>query len=60
MSPTNLVFDSKAQTCTRGSICWDDFRTFLGEPAHLIWWHPPYWDMIQYSGEQWGEPHKWI
>ena len=37
----------------------DDFRTFLGEPAHLIWWHPPYWDMIQYSGEQWGEPHKW-
>lgn len=37
----------------------DDFRAFLGEPAHLIWWHPPYWDMIQYSGEQWGEPHKW-
>ncbi|MDF5388098.1 DNA adenine modification methylase, partial [Vibrio parahaemolyticus] len=37
----------------------DDFLSFLGEPAHLIWWHPPYWDMIQYSGKQWGEPNKW-
>jgi hypothetical protein len=37
----------------------DDFRTFLDEDAHLVWWHPPYWDMIRYSGNQWGQPNKW-
>lgn len=37
----------------------DDFLEFLGEPAHLIWWHPPYWNMICYSGKQWGNPNKW-
>lgn len=37
----------------------DDFQTFLGEDAHLVWWHPPYWNMIEYSGNQWGEADKW-
>lgn len=37
----------------------DDLSAFLGEPAHLIWWHPPYADMIQYSGSMYGEPNKW-
>lgn len=38
----------------------DDFQTAIGEQANLVWWHPPYWDMIRYSGSQWGEePHKW-
>lgn len=38
----------------------DDFGQFLGEEAHLIWWHPPYANMIEYSGSQWGnEPSKW-
>lgn len=37
----------------------DDFKTHLGEEAHLVWWHPPYWDMLQYSGKEWGEPNKW-
>lgn len=37
----------------------DDFLSFLGEEANLIWWHPPYWDMVQYSGSQWGQPDKW-
>lgn len=37
----------------------DDFETFLGEQAYLVWYHPPYWDMISYSGNQWGEPNKW-
>lgn len=31
-----------------------DFATFLGERANLIFWHPPYWNMIAYSGNQWG------
>ncbi len=37
----------------------DDFRDFLQEDAHLVWWHPPYANMIEYSGKQWGEPDKW-
>lgn len=40
----------------------DDFRTFLNEDAHLVWWHPPYWNMIEYSGNQWGktgQSDKW-
>lgn len=37
----------------------DDFKSFLGEEANIVWWHPPYWDMITYSGDQWGDPHPW-
>lgn len=37
----------------------DDFRDYLQEDANLIWWHPPYANMIEYSGKQWGEPNKW-
>jgi hypothetical protein len=41
------------------NILRDDLATLLGEQAHLVWWHPPYWDMIKYSGKEWGEPNKW-
>lgn len=37
----------------------DDLRDHIGEEAHLAWWHPPYWDMIQYSGNMWGDANKW-
>ncbi|WP_206600079.1 hypothetical protein [Pseudovibrio sp. Ad37] len=37
----------------------DDFSSFLGEQAELVWWHPPYWNMITYSGDQWGEENPW-
>jgi len=37
----------------------DDFKSHLGEEAHSCFWHPPYADMIQYSGSMWGEPNKW-
>lgn len=37
----------------------DDFKSFLGEEAHSCFWHPAYADMIQYSGNMWGEPNKW-
>lgn len=42
----------------------DDFTAHLQEQANLVWWHPPYHDMIKYSGRQeggmWGDsPHKW-
>lgn len=37
----------------------DDFGSFLGEQAHAVFWHPPYADMISYSGNMWGQPDKW-
>ncbi len=38
----------------------DDLGSYLGEQAHVAWWHPPYAGMLQYSGVEWGsEPHKW-
>lgn len=37
----------------------DDFHDYLQEDAHLIWWHPPYANMIQYSGNVWGQDNKW-
>lgn len=35
----------------------DDFGQWLGEPCQMAWWHPPYGDMILYSGEgnMWGD-----
>lgn len=37
----------------------DDLQTFLGEQAHSCFWHPAYLDMIQYSGNVWGEFNRW-
>lgn len=37
----------------------DDFKEYLGEEAHSAFWHPPYADMLAYSGSMWGEPNKW-
>jgi hypothetical protein len=36
-----------------------DFLEFLGEPANVVFWHPPYWDIVAYSGNMWGEPNRW-
>lgn len=37
-----------------------DFAEHMGSQANLVFWHPPYWDMIAYSGNQWGEAaDKW-
>ncbi|MGP9780482.1 DNA adenine modification methylase [Psychrobacter sp. PG1] len=33
----------------------DDLGGFVGAEADCVWWHPPYWNMIRYSGNQWGE-----
>lgn len=37
----------------------DDLATYVGRQADAVWWHPPYWDMISYSGNMWGEPNQW-
>lgn len=41
------------------NILTEDFRSFLSEEANIIFWHPPYWNMILYSGNQWGAPDRW-
>lgn len=38
----------------------DDFTNFLGQQAEAIFWHPPYWNMVNYSSKVWGnEPNQW-
>lgn len=38
----------------------DDFGSFLKQEANTVWWHPPYWDMIEYSNNMWGtQPDPW-
>ncbi|WP_417447099.1 DNA adenine modification methylase [Kangiella sp.] len=37
----------------------DDLASYIGEMAHVCWWHPPYAGMLKYSGVEWGEPNKW-
>lgn len=50
----------KGTDLNRGfNLLCDDFKTFLGEESHIVWWHPPYWNMITYSGDQWGDAHPW-
>ncbi len=46
-----------------GITCWSGdlhsgFNLLTGEipsPADLVWVHPPYWDIILYSGQVWGK-----
>ncbi|KZX82870.1 hypothetical protein A3715_18520 [Oleiphilus sp. HI0009] len=35
----------------------DDLLNKAKEPIDLVFWHPPYGSMIQYSGNVWGTPH---
>lgn len=38
----------------------DDLATHVGQKADAIFWHPPYWNMIGYSGNVWGDDtNKW-
>ncbi|BDQ68454.1 MULTISPECIES: DNA adenine modification methylase [Shewanella] len=36
----------------------DDLCSTVGEKANLVFFHPPYGSMIQYSGHMWGNEHK--
>ncbi|MBO6225402.1 MAG: DNA adenine modification methylase [Psychrobacter sp.] len=38
----------------------DDLTTKMGQQADTIFWHPPYWDMVKYSENVWGnQPNPW-
>lgn len=36
---------------------WDALKDDVDTSADLIFWHPPYHTIIQYSGSMWGKPH---
>lgn len=41
------------------SMGFDLLNCDIEERNNFIFWHPPYWDIIKYSGEMWGkEPHS--
>ena len=41
--------------CGRGG--WNALRDEIDESGDLIFWHPPYHDIVRYSGNMWGDPH---
>lgn len=36
---------------------WNALKDEVATSADLIFWHPPYHDIIKYSGSIWGKPH---
>lgn len=36
---------------------WNALTDDVDDSGDLIFWHPPYFSMIQYSGNMWGDPH---
>ena len=41
----------------KGRGGWNALKDEVDESADMIFWHPPYWSMIAYSGNMWGTPH---
>lgn len=41
----------------KGKGGWNALRDEIDDSGDLIFWHPPYHTMIQYSGNVWGDPH---
>lgn len=35
---------------------WDALKNDVEDSADMVFWHPPYHDIIKYSGEMWGKP----
>ena len=36
---------------------WNALKDDIDESGDLIFWHPPYHDIVRYSGNMWGNPH---
>lgn len=53
----SLLYDlNPAPACGIGG--WDALRDEVDDSADLIFLHPPYHNLIPYSGNMWGTPHK--
>lgn len=53
---TSVLYDlNPAPAAGVGS--WNALKNDVEDSADLIFFHPPYHDIIQYSGNMWGKPH---
>lgn len=53
----SILYDlNPAPACGKGG--WDALRDEVDDSADLIFLHPPYHNLIPYSGSMWGKPHK--
>lgn len=44
-------------TPATGTGNWNALKNDVEDSADLIFFHPPYHDIIHYSGNMWGKPH---
>lgn len=52
----SLLYDlNPAPPCGHGN--WNALKNEVDDSADLIFFHPPYHSIIQYSGNMWGKPH---
>lgn len=52
----SLLYDlNPVPPCGRGN--WNALKNEVDDSADLIFFHPPYHSIIQYSGNMWGTPH---
>ena len=52
----SLLYDlNPAPLCGRGN--WNALKNEVDDSADLIFFHPPYHNIIKYSGTMWGSPH---
>lgn len=52
----SVLYDlNPSPACGKGN--WNALRDEVDESGDLIFFHPPYHDIIKYSGNMWGNPH---
>lgn len=57
MGVRSILYDlNPTPACGRGG--WDALRDEVDDSADMIFLHPPYHDLIHYSGNMWGKPHR--
>lgn len=52
----SVLYDLNPQP-PAGKGNWNALKDDVESSADVIFWHPPYHSIIQYSGEMWGKPH---
>lgn len=52
----SILYDLNPQP-PEGKGNWNALKDDVGDSADLIFFHPPYHSIIQYSGNMWGNPH---
>ena len=53
----SILYDlNPTPACGMGN--WNALKNDVNDSADLIFFHPPYHDIIKYSGNMWGKPHE--